>query len=186
MSHLHIFLQHDAIIDLVDGMSRVLKNHLHDRGFDRPAIIGIHTGGAWIAGHLHQRLDCEDPLGLLDISFYRDDFTHIGVNPQVRPSRIDFDVEGRHIVLVDDVIQSGRTIRAAMNEIFDFGRPASITLVCLIERSGRQLPIQPDVSGLRPPLRVDEHIRLLGPGELRLEISRSPRPRDASRTQAGC
>ncbi len=178
MSDLHIFMQHDAIIDLIDGMARVLKNRLQERGIDNPAVIGIHTGGGWIAEHLHRRLNCGDPPGLLDISFYRDDFTRIGVNPQVKPSRIDFDVEGRHIVLVDDVIQSGRTIRAAMNEIFDFGRPASITLVCLIERSGRQLPIQPDVAGLRPPLQLDEHIRLNGPEELRLEISRSRQPRN--------
>jgi len=177
MNDLHIFMQHDAIIDLIDGMSRVLKDLLRERHIENPAIIGIHTGGGWIADHLHRRLHCEDPPGLLDISFYRDDFTRIGVNPQVRPSRIDFDVEGRDIVLVDDVVQSGRTIRAAMNEIFDFGRPASITLVCLIERSGRQLPIQPDVAALRPPLQIDEHIRLNGPDELSLEISRSRQPR---------
>jgi len=81
-------------------------------------------------------------------------------------------------VLVDDVIQSGRTIRAAMNEIFDFGRPRSIILVCLIERSGRQLPIQPDVVGLQPPLQTDEHIRLNGPQPLSLEISRARQPRN--------
>jgi len=177
MSDLHTFMTHDAILDLIDGMASVLRSRLSDHGIDRPAMIGIHTGGAWVAQQLHQRLGIDDPLGLLDINFYRDDFTRSGVNPQVKPSTIEFDVENRHIVLVDDVIQSGRTIRAAMNEIFDFGRPASITLVTLIERSGRQLPIQPDVVGLRPPLQTDEHIRLNGPEPLSLEISRSRQPR---------
>lgn len=179
MSDLYTFMQHDAIIDLIDGMSHILEKQLDERRIGNPAVIGIHTGGGWIAEPIHRHLGSQDPLGLLDISFYRDDFTQIGVNPQVRPSRIDFDVEGRDIVLVDDVIQSGRTIRAAMNEIFDFGRPRSITLVCLIERGGRQLPIQPDVAGLRPPLQTDEHIRLNGPDPLSLEISRSRQPRGA-------
>ena len=177
MSDLHTFMTQDAITDLIEGMSSVLQNHLSAHAIDRPAMIGIHTGGAWVAQHLHQHLKLQEPLGLLDINFYRDDFTHSGVNPLVKPSSITFDVEGRDIILVDDVIQSGRTIRAAMNEIFDFGRPRSISLVCLIERSGRQLPIQPDVVGLQPPLQIDEHIRLNGPEPLSLEISRSKRPR---------
>ncbi len=168
MSESHIFMQHEAIMDLVDDMARSLRQRLRERGIERPAVVGIHTGGAWIAERLHRQLESPDPLGLLDISFYRDDFTRIGVNPQVRPSRIDFDLEDRDIVLVDDVIQSGRTIRAAMNELFDFGRPSTITLACLIERSGRQLPIQPDVVGLRLPLPDDEHIRLTGPEPLTL------------------
>lgn len=176
-NELHTFMTHEAIIDLIDGLSSVLMTRLSDHGIDKPAMIGIHTGGAWVARHLHQRLHIEDPLGLLDINFYRDDFTHSGVNPQVRPSSIEFGVDNRDIVLVDDVIQSGRTIRAAMNEIFDFGRPRSITLVCLIERSGRQLPIQPDVAALQPPMQTDEHIRLNGPDPLSLEISRSKTPR---------
>ena len=177
MNDLHIFMSHDPIIGLIDGMANVLQRRIAHQDLQAPAMIGIHTGGAWIAHHLHARLGLPDPLGLLDINFYRDDFTHSGVNPLVKPSSIDFDVEGRNILLVDDVIQSGRTIRAAMNEIFDFGRPNSITLICLIERSRRQLPIQPDVVGLRPPLQPNEHIRLNGPDPLSLEISRSRKPR---------
>ncbi|WP_456415724.1 bifunctional pyr operon transcriptional regulator/uracil phosphoribosyltransferase PyrR [Thiolapillus sp.] len=168
------FMQHQAILDLIQGMARITRRHLQDRGITQPAMIGIHTGGVWVAQRLHQLLQIEPPLGQLDISFYRDDFTRIGMNPQVKPSQIPFAVEDRHIVLVDDVIQSGRTIRAAMNEIFDFGRPASITLVTLIERSGRELPIQPDIIGLEPPLADDEHIRLQGPDPLILEISGDP------------
>lgn len=177
MSELRTFMTHNAIIDLIDGMAKVLNTRLSDHAIKDPAIIGIHTGGAWVAERLHQRLQPADPLGLLDINFYRDDFSQNGVNPQVRPSSIDFDVDDRDIVLVDDVIQSGRTIRAAMNEIFDFGRPRTITLVCLIERSGREIPIQPDVVGLQPPLQTHEHIRLKGPDSLALEISHAKQAR---------
>ncbi|HDK38542.1 MAG TPA: bifunctional pyr operon transcriptional regulator/uracil phosphoribosyltransferase PyrR [Thiolapillus brandeum] len=160
-------------------MARITQHHIKDRGINQPAMIGIHTGGVWIAQRLHQLMKIEVPIGQLDISFYRDDFTRIGMNPQVKPSQIPFAVEDRHIILVDDVIQSGRTIRAAMNEIFDFGRPASITLVTLIERNGRELPIQPDIIGLDPPLATDEHIRLRGPNPLILEISGAPGNRNS-------
>jgi len=164
------FMKHEGIIDLIGGMAQVLRNRLRDRHLEDPAMIGIHTGGAWVAQHLNTLLGLETPSGLLDISFYRDDFTRIGVNPQVKPSKIDFDVNDRNIILVDDVLHTGRTIRAAMNEIFDFGRPASITLVTLIERSGRELPIQADVIGLSPPLGLDDRIKLTGPDPLALEI----------------
>ncbi|MCB1788185.1 MAG: bifunctional pyr operon transcriptional regulator/uracil phosphoribosyltransferase PyrR [Chromatiaceae bacterium] len=166
---------HDAIVDLIHGMADVLRSRQRDRALDDPAMIGIHTGGAWVAKRLNEMLGLHQASGQLDISFYRDDFTRIGVHPQVRPSQIDFDVEGRHIILVDDVLHTGRTIRAAMNEIFDFGRPASITLVALIERSGRELPIQADVIGLRPPLGLTDHIKLNGPEPLSLEIFHGPR-----------
>ena len=171
MSTDRIFMQQDAILDLTHGMARILLHRLNDREIHDPVMIGIHTGGVWIAEQLHQELAITEPLGMLDISFYRDDFTRIGMNPRVKPSHIPFAVDNRHIILVDDVIQSGRTIRAAMNEIFDFGRPASIILVSLIERSGRELPIQPDVIGLEPPLSMNEHIRLQGPADLSLKIS---------------
>lgn len=174
-----LFMDHDAILDLVDGMADVLQQHLTARALDNPAIIGIHTGGTWVAQRLQALLDVSEPTGLLDISFYRDDFTQIGVNPQVRPSQIAFDVDDRNIVLVDDVLHTGRTIRAAMNEIFDYGRPATITLVTLIERSGRELPIQPDVIGLSPPMALDDHIKLNGPEPLSLEIMHSGRANTA-------
>ncbi len=86
-------------------------------------IVGIHTGGVWVAERLHILLKCTQPLGTLDISFYRDDFSRIGLHPQVKPSNLPFDLEGRDILLVDDVLHSGRTVRAAMNELFDYGRP---------------------------------------------------------------
>ena len=102
-------MHHQAILDLIQGMARITRHHLRNKHINQPAMIGIHTGGVWVAQRLHQLLQIEPSLGQLDISFYRDDFTRIGMNPQVKPSQIPFAVEDQHIVLVDDVIQSGRT-----------------------------------------------------------------------------
>jgi len=135
-----------------------------------PVMIGIHTGGAWIAQRLHDILGMSEDIGTLDISFYRDDFTRIGLNPQVKASDLPFDVDDRHVILVDDVLHTGRTIRAAMNEIFDYGRPASILLVVLICRDGRELPIQADIIGETVALKPNQEIKLTGPGNLALEI----------------
>ena len=155
---------------MLDSIARELAQLLEQSGYDNPAMVGIHTGGVWVAEQLHRRLDLSEPLGSLDISFYRDDFTRIGMNPVVRPSRLPFNIDDRHIILVDDVLHTGRTIRAAMNELFDYGRPASIILVTLVERDGRELPIQANVVGNHIRLNATEHIKLLGPEPLRLEI----------------
>src|SRR3954466_14751888 len=104
-------------------------------------LIGIHTGGVWLAERLHDALGLETALGTLDVSFYRDDYDKIGLHRDVKRSDVPFEVEGRPLVLVDDVLYTGRTIRAAMNELFDYGRPASIRLAALIDRGGRELPI---------------------------------------------
>jgi pyrimidine operon attenuation protein/uracil phosphoribosyltransferase len=105
------------------------------------AMVGILTGGAWLAERLHRELGIADPLGRIDISFYRDDYHKSGLHRSVKASKIPFDVENRHILLVDDVLFTGRTVRAAMNELFDYGRPASISLVVLVDRGERELPI---------------------------------------------
>jgi pyrimidine operon attenuation protein/uracil phosphoribosyltransferase len=105
------------------------------------AMVGIHTGGAWLAERLHRELGLKVPLGRLDISFYRDDYAKSGLHKSVKASQIPFEVDGRHILLVDDVLYTGRTVRAAMNELFDYGRPESIGLVVLVDRGERQLPI---------------------------------------------
>lgn len=107
----------------------------------RTVLVGVHTGGAWIAERLHRELGLATPLGFLDISFYRDDFARVGLNPQVKKSTIPVDIENAEIILIDDVLQSGRTVRAAMNELFDYGRPARIDLAVLIDRGARELPI---------------------------------------------
>ncbi len=140
------------------------------KALNDPVMIGIHSGGTWIAELLHDRLDLCEPLGLLDISFYRDDFSEIGVQPQVRPSKLPFSIEGRDILLVDDVLYTGRTIRAALNEIFDYGRPANVLLGVLIERDGRQIPIQADCVGARVDLKPNQRIKLTGPAPLKLSI----------------
>ncbi len=168
-----IYMQSPEIDELINGMAQALRTRLEMQQTDNPLMIGIHTGGVWLAQRLHQLLELEEPLGSLDISFYRDDFTRIGMNPEVRPSSMPYEVDNRHIILVDDVLQTGRTIRAAMNEVFDYGRPASISLVTLVERSGRELPIQPNVVGVRPALSLSQHITLTGPEPLKLIIGSS-------------
>lgn len=136
-------------------------------------IVGIHTGGAWVAERLHAMLHCSMPLGTLDISFYRDDFSRIGLHPQVKPSSLPFDLEDRAILLVDDVLHSGRTVRAAMNELFDYGRPASIRLAVLVDRGGHELPIRPDFAGLVLDVPEHQNINLsrLDDGHLTLSIA---------------
>jgi pyrimidine operon attenuation protein/uracil phosphoribosyltransferase len=111
------------------------------------ALVGIHTGGVWIAQRLHAALGLRLPMGTIDVAFYRDDYKQKGLASAVRPSDIPFSVEDAHIILVDDVLYTGRTIRAAMNEIFDYGRPTSIRLAALVDRGGRQLPISPQYIG---------------------------------------
>ena len=124
------------------------------------ALVGIHTGGVWIMDALAERLKLDIPRAVLDIAFYRDDFSRIGLHPETKPSHIPFEVEDRRILLLDDVLYTGRTIRAAMNLLFDYGRPAAIRLAVLVDRGGRELPICADFAGLRLDLPADEHISL--------------------------
>lgn len=137
-------------------------------------LVGIHTGGAWLAEELHRMLSLSTPLGMLDISFYRDDFERIGLHPEVKPSDIPFDVDGADILLVDDVLYTGRTVRAAINEIFDYGRPARIRLAVLVDRGGRELPIEARFTGIKLDLDENRMIDLLrnetGGLELRLRV----------------
>ncbi|SFE73450.1 bifunctional pyr operon transcriptional regulator/uracil phosphoribosyltransferase PyrR [Nitrosomonas sp. Nm166] len=130
-----------------------------DQGKDF-ALIGIYTGGVWLAERLHQELEIAQPLGTLDVSFYRDDFDKIGLHSQVKRSEIPFEVEGAHILLMDDVLYTGRTIRAAINELFDYGRPASVSLATLVDRGGRELPIAAQYTGIELELPANKMLEL--------------------------
>jgi pyrimidine operon attenuation protein/uracil phosphoribosyltransferase len=112
--------------------------------FDNAALVGIHSGGAWLAERLAEELGLKDRLGFIDVSFYRDDYAEKGLPAEVKPTQIPFEVDGATIVLVDDVLYTGRTTRAAINELFDYGRPARIMLAALVDRGGRELPIAAD------------------------------------------
>lgn len=123
-------------------------------------LVGIHTGGVWLAERLQSSLDIATPLGTLDITFYRDDFDERGLHRDAKRSLIPFDVAGKDIVLVDDVLYTGRTIRAAMNELFDYGRPARIRLAVLIDRQSRELPIGAQFVGATMTVPDDEMLVL--------------------------
>lgn len=154
----------------VQEMADALRQYLQTHHIDNPLIVGIHTAGVWIAKSLHQHLGLPNVIGELNINFYRDDFSRNGLHPQILPSKLPFSVEDRHIILVDDVLFTGRTIRAAMNELYDFGRPASIVLAILFEREGRELPIAAQVTGIKKNLSANQYIELTGPKNMELQI----------------
>ncbi len=153
---------------LVGELAERLRQRLVECERRDPVMIGIRTGGVWIAEALRRELAVEAPLGVLDISFYRDDFSRLGIDPQVRPSELPVAIDDRHVILVDDVLHTGRTVRAALNEIFDYGRPSSVMLCVLVDRGGRELPIQADAVGLTVELAPDEQVKLVGPEPLTL------------------
>ena len=148
-----------------------LTTQMRSEVLSQTGLIGIVTGGAWLAERLHRELRLEVPFGTLDVSFYRDDFQHKGLKQKVEPSAIPFEVEGRDLILVDDVLYTGRTIRAAMNELFDYGRPASIRLATLIDRGGRELPIAAQFVGATIALPPQHSFELQRDGGGRLSLA---------------
>lgn len=155
---------------LIPAIARELQEHLQAKNIESPRFIGIHTGGVWVANALLKELKSEEPLGILNVSFYRDDFSRTGLHPQVRPSQLPFEIADQHLVLIDDVQMSGRTIRAALNELFDYGRPASVTLVCLLDLNARELPIRPDIVGATLSLEQNQRVKLTGPEPLAIQL----------------
>jgi pyrimidine operon attenuation protein / uracil phosphoribosyltransferase len=123
-------------------------------------LVGIHTGGVWIAERLHQTLGIQAPIGSIDVSYHRDDLHLGGGRSGGRASQLPLDVGGAHVVIVDDVLATGRTIRAAMNELFDYGRPARIDLAVLVDRGGRELPIAPTWLGETISLPASQMLEL--------------------------
>jgi len=167
-------IEHIEIPVLFNQLESSLVKVMEKRKITNPIVIGIHTGGVWVAEKMHQCLKIEEPLALLDISFYRDDFSQIRGNPKVKQSKLPLTVEGRDIILIDDVFYTGRTVRAALNEIFDYGRPRQVILGVLIERNGRQVPLRPDCIGAEISLAVGQRIKLTGPEPLDIVIQSVP------------
>jgi len=124
------------------------------------ALVGIHSGGAWLAERLAADLGLENRLGFVDVSFYRDDYAEKGLRPDVKPSQIPFEVSGATILLVDDVLYTGRTTRAAINELFDYGRPDRVMLATLVDRGERELPIAADFVAQHMSVKANESIVL--------------------------
>ena len=154
---------------LLDALVAQMRPHVSAE----TGLIGIVTGGAWLAERLHSALGLAVPFGTLDVSFYRDDFQRKGLKRKVAPSSIPFEVAGRDLVLVDDVLYTGRTIRAAMNELFDYGRPASIRLASLVDRGGRELPIAAQFVGAAVALEAAESVELRRDAQGRLSLALS-------------
>ncbi|OGA40159.1 MAG: bifunctional pyr operon transcriptional regulator/uracil phosphoribosyltransferase [Betaproteobacteria bacterium RIFCSPLOWO2_12_FULL_68_19] len=151
-----------------------LAAELRPRIDAKSAMIGLYTGGAWLAERLHKLLDMKSPLGLMDIAFYRDDYHAQGLHHDPKRTRIPFDVNGRDLLLVDDVLYTGRTVRAAMNELFDYGRPGSISLVVLADRGGRELPICAQHCGARVEVPAGMRLRLTRADDGRLALALEP------------
>ena len=132
------------------------------RGLLRPntVLVGIWSGGAWLAERLQRELALEGEYGVISSALHRDDFSSRGMTAGADHTRLPFEIEGRHILLVDDVLFTGRTIRAVVNELFDFGRPASVTLAVLVDRGGRELPIAAAYSAARITLPAHQRLSL--------------------------
>jgi pyrimidine operon attenuation protein/uracil phosphoribosyltransferase len=141
---------------------QILERNLHT---EEIVIVGIHTGGVFLADRIHSIIKKREkvslPSGSLDITLYRDDWSRVTQNPIVKKTDIPFEIEGKTLVLVDDVLYTGRTIRAALDAIMDFGRPSSIQLAVLMDRGGRELPIQADYTGMEIQVKSDQHIHVL-------------------------
>jgi pyrimidine operon attenuation protein/uracil phosphoribosyltransferase len=155
-----------------EAIYRTLAQHVRDITTGRSVrLIGVRTGGVWLAERLRADLDVAEPIGVLDTSFYRDDFARQGLSSGVRPSSIPFDVAGSNLLVVDDVLFTGRTVRAAMNELFDYGRPARIDLAVLIDRGGRELPVAAQAVGRTIEVPPDVSVVLTRDDALRLHLT---------------
>lgn len=156
----------ELVLPSAEDLLNVLAQKLQPLLQENTALVGIHSGGVWLMERLLVLLESTITAnaiehGTLDVSFYRDDYAQRGLKPENRPSQIPFEVESKHIILIDDVFYTGRTTRAAMNELFDYGRPASITLVALVNRGGRELPIAPQIVAAEIPLDTSQHLQLI-------------------------
>jgi pyrimidine operon attenuation protein/uracil phosphoribosyltransferase len=138
---------------LIETLAGQIRPHITSA----TAMVGIHTGGVWLAERLHALLGLATPLGVMDVSFYRDDYGAKGLHPSPRKSDIRFEVDGAPLILVDDVLYTGRTTRAALNELFDYGRPARVDLAVLVDRGGRELPVAARFCSYTLPAPLSAH-----------------------------
>jgi len=145
-----------------ETLCRQLAEQIRPHLQPNTVLIGIRTGGEWLARRLHTLLELQPPPGAIDISFYRDDYGAKGLHANPQRTNIPFSIENAPVILVDDVLYTGRTTRAALNEIFDFGRPASVELAVLVDRGGRELPIAARYCAhtLPEPLPASQTLRL--------------------------
>jgi len=158
-----------------ESLVRRLADEIRASVSPEAGLVGIYTGGAWVAERLHRALGLATPLGLLAVTLHRDDFGRIGLHRESRRSQIPFAVDEREVVLVDDVLHTGRTVRAALNELFDFGRPRVVRLAVLADRGGRELPIAADFTGAQIELAHDEELVLSNEaGRLRFAAVKRP------------
>ena len=144
-----------------ENLIESLKNKINEIIDDNTVLIGVQRGGELILQKILPGLRNTVATGSIDTSFYRDDFSSRGLKIKNKPSKIDTEINGKHIILIDDVFSSGRTVRAAMNEIFDYGRPAKITLAVLIDRNEQELPIAPQICIEKISLNKDQHLELI-------------------------
>ena len=151
MSQLHLDAQ-ALYVDLLDGVRRLCQ--------PTTALVGIWSGGAWLAERLQRDLGLAGEAGVISSALHRDDFGSRGMAANADHTRLPFEVDGRHILLIDDVLYTGRTIRAAINELYDFGRPASVALAVLVDRGGRELPIAAAFSAARITLPREQRLSL--------------------------
>ena len=158
-----------------EALVRALAEQMRGKVSAQAGLVGVYTGGAWVAERLHRALGLATPLGLLAVTLHRDDFGSIGLHRESRRSQIPFEVDGREVILVDDVLHTGRTVRAALNELYDFGRPGAVRLAVLADRGGRQLPFSPDYTGARVDIGTDEELVLSNDnGKLRFAAVKRP------------
>ena len=153
---------------LRDGVRRLLAERADAH------LVGIWSGGAWLAARLQSDLQREGEAGVITSTLHRDDFAERGLAADGGATRLPFPIDGAHILLIDDVLYTGRTIRAAVNELYDFGRPASVTLAVLVDRGGRELPVEPAFAAARVTLAPAQRLSLARADDGRFDFAVEP------------
>lgn len=156
---------------LLTDITARIQVQLEKKWSSNSALVGIHSGGVWLMQRILKSIKQDVAYGTLDAALYRDDYAQRGLKTEPKPSQIPFDVQDKHIILIDDIFYTGRTTRAAMNELFDYGRPASVTLAVLINRGGAELPILPNIVGAEILLKPHQSLQLSQDTKGKLHLS---------------